>query len=317
MRLSIAAAGIEGGIVRLPAPYAITIALAALLMALVSSQIRRPKGARGLRAIAVLALVALTIPRFCPAARYVQLDVGQGDAAILRSGRSAVLVDVGPRGSYAALRYLRREGLRVELAFLSHLDEDHAGALATLLSSEVQIGALALPEGAQEDAASQAVLDTMALARERGIPIRYLSRGDSVSAMGVRFDVLSPAQELSGSNERSLLLSAEIEGVSFLLTGDLPASSEPEVLPDCDVLKVAHHGSRYATSESLLAQVSPQVALISVGARNSYGHPADRVLEALAQAGAAVYRTDESGCVTLWLRKGSWRAQTFLTPGAS
>ena len=314
MRLSVAAAGVSGGIVRLPAPYAVTVALCALLMALCSSQIRRPKGG-GLRIAAVLALVALTLPRFCPAARYVQLDVGQGDAAILRSGRSAVLVDIGSQSSYAALRYLRHEGLRVETVFLSHLDEDHAGALATLLASEVEIGSLAMPERAEEDTSSQAVLEALTLARARGIPICELSRGDSVSAMGLRFDVLSPARELKGSNERSLLLQVELEGVSLLLTGDLPAASEPETLPDCDVLKVAHHGSRYATSQRLLEQTTPRVALISVGARNSYGHPTERVLGDLAAIGAEIYRTDESGCVTLWLREGNWRAQTFLPSG--
>ena len=316
MQLSVAAAGIDGGIVRLPAPYAVTVALCALLMVLCSSQIRRAKGSGGLRIAVLLALVALTLPRFCPAARYVQLDVGQGDAAILRSERSAVLVDVGSQSSYAALRYLRHEGLRVEMVFLSHFDEDHAGALATLLASEVEIGALAMPERAEEDASSQAVLEALTRARERGIPIRELSSGDCVNAMGLRFDVLSPTQELKGSNERSLLLRVELEGVSLLLTGDLPANSEPDILPDCDVLKVAHHGSRYATSQRLLEQTTPRVALISVGARNSYGHPTERVLSDLAAAGAEIYRTDESGCVTLWLRDGNWHVQTFLPSGS-
>ena len=64
----------------------------------------------------------------------------------------------------------------------------------------------------------------------------------------------------------------------------------------------------------MLEQNTPQVALISVGARNGYGHPTERVLSDLAQVGARIYRTDESGCITLWLRDGRWRAQTFLPP---
>ncbi|MFR5787042.1 MAG: MBL fold metallo-hydrolase [Christensenellales bacterium] len=70
------------------------------------------------------------LPRFAPDARYVQLDVGQGDAAVLRHGRQATLVDVGPAGCYDVLRYLRHEGLYVDALILSHLDEDHAGRSA-------------------------------------------------------------------------------------------------------------------------------------------------------------------------------------------
>lgn len=316
-RACVAAAALPGGILRLPAPYGVWIAAAALLMALCSGRIAWRRKTKRLRPALALLLALLYLPRFCPAARYVQLDVGQGDAAVLRSGRRAVLVDVGPADSYAALDYLRHEGLAVEAVVLSHLDEDHAGALGTLLSSEVRVGGLVMPADAREDDGSQAVLAALDLAADLGVPVREALCGDAFEAAGARFDVLSPDGTLTGDNERSLLLLARTEGVRLLLTGDLPTSAEPESPPDCDVLKVAHHGSKNATSRAFLEAATPELALISVGAGNRYGHPTQRVLDDLRAVGAAVYRTDESGCLTLWLHGGDWHIQTYIRPGAS
>lgn len=307
---SVLAASAPHSLVRLPAPPASAVLLFAALMMLCSRRIRFGRARRhACGAIALLIAVAYA-PCFCPQARYVQLDVGQGDGAVLRAGRKAVLVDVGPEGSYEALRYLRHEGLFVEEVILSHLDEDHAGALGTLLRSEVEIGAVAMPVGAMDGEVSEAVREALALASQRGIPIREEERGDRIETSVAAFDVLSPDEALSGSNERSLVLYADAWTMPLLLTGDLPADSEREDFPDCALLKVAHHGSKYATSAAFLEAVSPEIALISVGAGNSYGHPSERVLSDLRSAGARVLRTDEAGCITVWLESGY--TDTFL-----
>ena len=83
-------------------------------------------------------------------------------------------------------------------------------------------------------------------------------------------------------------------------------------MPDCDLLKVAHHGSKNATSTAFLQQTTPELALISVGTDNRYGHPSGRVLEDLDQIGARVFRTDQSGCITVWLIGERRMVQTFL-----
>ena len=98
-----------------------------------------------------------------------------------------------------------------------------------------------------------------------------------------------------------------------MLAGDLPAHAEPETVPACDVLKVAHHGSRQATSDAFLGKTVPRLAVISVGADNRYGHPGERVLEALRAVGSRVLRTDESGCITLWLGGDKPRVSCFLS----
>lgn len=309
---SVALANLPFGILRLPAPYAVCVPLAGVAMALVSKQIDWNVRIRRLRPAVIAVMLLLYAPRFCPIPRYVQLDVGQGDAAVIRSGRHAALVDVGPQDSYAALSYLRHEGLTVDCAVLSHLDEDHAGALGSLLTSEVRVGEIVMPQDARDDADSEAVLTALADAALAGVPVREVAKDDAFDAAGVRFNVLSPDETLSGSNERSLLLLTEVQGIRFLLTGDLPDDSEPENPPDCDVLKVAHHGSKNATTRTFLERTTPRVALISVGADNRYGHPAPRVLEDLADLGAQIYRTDLCGCVTLWLWRGREAVQTFI-----
>ena len=110
----------------------------------------------------------------------------------------------------------------------------------------------------------------------------------------------------------SLLLLTEMEGARILLTGDLPISSEPMELPDIELLKVAHHGGKKSTSTRFLEATSPALSLISVGARNSFGHPAERVLNDLKAAGSSVFRTDRCGCITVFLKPHSLRVQPFL-----
>lgn len=310
--LSVAAASLRGGIVRLPAPYAASMLLVLALMALASDRIRFGAGRGRAAFCAALLLFAGYACRFAPTARYVQLDVGQGDGALVRSGRGCVLIDVGPEDAYDMLRYLRFEGLTPSAVILSHLDADHAGAVGTLLRSEVALGEIWLARGAMEEEASDPVREALALAQEMGLPVKEVGRGDTIEAGGFRFDVLSPDETLTGSNERSLVLSARIEGTTLLTTGDLPIGSEREGMLDCDLLKVAHHGSKNATSAAFLQQTTPELALISVGEGNRYGHPSGRVLEELDQIGARVCRTDQSGCITVWLIGRHRVVQTFL-----
>lgn len=310
-RLCLAAAECAFGIVRLPAPYAVTVLLAALLMAVCSRRVRI-NGSRAGKVICLAALMACSyLPRLDGSVRYVQLCVGQGDGALLRSGRHAVLIDVGPADSYAMLHYLRYEGLYVDAVVLSHLDVDHAGALGVLLESEVDVPRLVMAGGAETGEIAQTVVQALSCARTAGVDIEQVTAGDTIDAAGFALRVLSPDDALSGSNERSLVLVGEVDGMTLLTLGDLPASCEMDDVPDCDILKVAHHGSRYATSAALIEAASPQVALISVG-RNSFGHPAQRVLDDLEASGAQVLRTDESGCITIRAGEDGPVAMPFL-----
>lgn len=314
-RLCIAAAECAFGIVRLPAPYAVTVMIAALLMGVCSRRVRIT-GSRAVKAICLAALIVCSyLPRLDGSTHYVQLFVGQGDGALLRSGRHAVLIDVGPADSYAMLHYLRYEGLYVDAVVLSHLDEDHAGALGVLLESEVDVPRLVMDGDADDGEVASVVVEALAHARTAGVDIEHVGAGDTIDAAGFALRVLSPDDALTGSNERSLVLTGEVDGMTLLTLGDLPASCEMDDVPDCDILKVAHHGSRYATSAALIQASSPRVALISVG-RNSFGHPTQRVLDDLEASGAQVLRTDECGCITVRGGEDGPLVQTFLRRGS-
>lgn len=310
--ISLFAASYEGGIVRLPAPYGVSVLIFAALLMLLSSRIKWGKARKAAAAVMALLLLVTYLPRLDPSTRYVQLDVGQGDGALFRRGRHAVLIDAGPADSYDMLHYLRHEGLMIEAVFLSHLDEDHAGALAVLAGSEIAVPAIVMPKHAVSAETTETVLLAIGALAEGGTKIYEVDCGDSVSVLGMEFDVLAPLETYAGSNERSLLLFTELEGVSFLLAGDLPAECEPAAVPDCTVLKVAHHGSRYATSDRFLAMAKPEISVISVGKGNAYGHPTGRVLDSLRAVGSRYLRTDESGCITLHLRRGEIWPEVFL-----
>ena len=312
--VSVAVAGSRYAILRLPAPYEISVLLAMGLMLLLSYRILLGHGRRRAAILVGVMLVLSYLPRFNPQPRYVQLDVGQGDAAVMRSGRRAVLIDVGPADSYDALRYLRYEGLSVDAVILSHADEDHAGGLGILLASEVSVPAVITARDALDEVVSPDVQAVLSQICQSGIPVHEMDLGMRIQTNGMTFDVLSPHNALRGSNERSLLLHAELEDVDFLLTGDLPADCEPAFIPDVDVLKAAHHGSADATSERLVQLASPSLALISVGEDNRYGHPSSRVLDTLARCGAQILRTDEHGCITLWLKDGAYQSSCYFPP---
>jgi competence protein ComEC len=132
--------------------------------------------------------------------------------------------------------------------------------------------------------------------------------GDQFEAGGVRFRVLAPdpADEgpVSRPNDESLVMKIEYGETSALLEGDAEKRTEREVAqeqPQADLLKVAHHGSATSTIPELLSAVHPRYAVISVGARNVYGHPRSEVLDRLQEAGVFTYRTDLDGAVSFYL----------------
>lgn len=268
---------------------------------------------------AVVVLVRPPTPGWPPARwAVVACDVGQGDALVLRAGPgSAVVVDTGPDPG-AADRCLDRLGVdRVALLVLTHFHDDHAGAVAGVLDGRavdaIEVSPLDEPAGLAADVRERAAA--------RGIPVTVPGHGSVRQVGDVRLEVLGPAPgavrpdpsgtggarqrdgEGSGANDASLVLLAEVAGVRVLLTGDIEPPAQRALLRsvaarpgglDVDVLKVPHHGSRHQVPE-LLAAVRAEVALVSVGADNSYGHPDPDLLHALEAGGTRVLRTDLAG----------------------
>lgn len=251
------------------------------------------------------------------------LDVGQGDAIALRTPRARWIVmdagnawRTGDAGERVVLPYLTRRGGPIAALILSHPHTDHVGGAATLLR-RMRVGTV-LDGGFVHT--SEAYAATIASARARGVPWRVVRAGDSLEIDGVRLAILAPdsarAASATDANEASVILSAEYRGVRVLLTGDAEREEEERVRRQypgqlrADILKVGHHGSATSSSPGFLDAVRPRVALVSVGAGNTYGHPSDAVLDALARRGAHVMRTDDDGTIVVSTDGTSLRVST-------
>ena len=238
------------------------------------------------------------------------LDVGQGDAIVLRDGDRAVLVDGGgwpdgDLGGRVLVPALAGAGIdRLEAVVMTHGDRDHCGGLVDVVRY-VEVDRVRMSAG---------WLHAGCAARLVAVPgpeLRFVAPGERWRVG--RWEIESLGPDHSGSrrgNDDSLVLLASAFGRRVLLTGDLEATGERRLLrgpgPDlaADVLKVAHHGSRTSTTEAWLRAVRPRWALVSAGRRNPYGHPARAVLERLEKHGARVLRTDLSGQVVLRFSSG-------------
>lgn len=305
-----------GPSVWLPVPLALS-PLAAWLLALLLALLLFAR-------LKLLSLAGLALLLSChvPRDRGVELallDVGQGDAILLRDGPRAVLVDgggwrTGDLGGRVLLPALLAEGVRsLDAVVMTHPDRDHCGGLVDIAAylpvREVWMGPLWEPEGCAGRLSSLP-----------GAPVRVVWSGETGAVGRWKLHVLHPDRdEDRGTNERSLVIRAEALGKSFLLTGDIESWAEMRLLSCCedevrvDVLKVAHHGSKTSSTESFLDAARPRLALISAGVKNLYRHPSPVILDRLAERGIRVLRTDRDGMILVRLSEGRTRIEL---PGA-
>jgi competence protein ComEC len=273
------------------------------------------------------ALVLVAAHRPDGVTRITVLDVGQGDAILVEGSRGGrLLVDGGPDPDRLLVQLDRRLppwDRRIDVLVLSHPHEDHVAGFPLLLE-RYRVGEV-YENGMRGPGPGYAAWER-ALASP-GAPRRATLRtGDTIAADDLRFTVLWPdpgcvprAPPDSGReiNDRSVVLLGTTGGRRVLLTGDLEDDVDPVLLarglPRIDFLKVAHHGSGTASSEPLLEALRPRLAAISVGAGNTYGHPAAATIARLRGVGAIVERTDLDGAVTVSIGAG-W--MTYDSAGA-
>lgn len=252
----------------------------------------------------------------------VAIDVGQGDAILIRDGRAAALVDgggwrYGDLGGRVLLPVLARLGVRrLDAVVATHPDRDHCGGLVDV-AGYLAVGEAITGPGVEATSCGRAL---------RGLPgvrHRTVAAGGEIAVGRWRLHVLHPTEERArgGDNDDSLVITAEAFGRRLLLTGDIEARGERQLLRRarsdlrCDLLKVAHHGSRSSSGDRFLEEARPRLAVVSVGARNPYGHPASEVLDRLRRRGVATFRTDRDGMVAVEIRpNGSMRVALPAAP---
>lgn len=240
------------------------------------------------------------------------LDVGQGDAILVRSDRGRWIVfdagriwTSGDAGRATLVPYIMSRGGDVAAFVLSHAHADHVGGAVSVIRSlrPRVFWDSAFPQG------SGVYEETLKAARSDGVEWRRVHPGDSLRVDGVLVQFLAPdsawTSSLADPNEASTIALVQYGSTRFLLTGDAERAEESWLLDHArsdlaaDVLKVGHHGSSTSSGDDFLAAVHPSLAIISVGADNLYGHPSADVLAALGRVGARTVRTDRSGTVVI------------------
>jgi competence protein ComEC len=244
-------------------------------------------------------------PTLSPAPRGLEvriMDVGQGDAILLKTpARHVVLVDGGPSAPLV-MRRLAQAGVgRIDLVVVTHPHTDHYTGLEGVIADLPVRELWESPEAVPDDGYSR----VLALARRRGVRVRAPPAGArAVVDPWLTLTVLSPdGRRIEGSdsdaNNNGLVLVASCGRVRFLLAADIQDERQSMLGPvACDVYKVAHHGSRHSLDQRFLDGLGAKLAVVSVGAGNRFGHPSAQTLDELARRGMRVLRTDRDGTVT-------------------
>jgi len=232
------------------------------------------------------------------------LDVGQGQSILISSKNQNVIVDCGGSlgtnaGDIAAEQLASLGKNHLDAIILTHFHDDHANGVIELMR-RVSVDKLIAPMAESEDAFGAYVLE---FAAQKGIEVNTVTYADYIYSFGLAECTIMPPLGAYNDNEKGLSLIVSSGKFDALITGDMSGDTEHRLIeyadiPDCELLVIGHHGSRYSTSEALLEIAKPEIAAISVGV-NSYGHPSNYTLSRLDAAGVKIYRTDENGTVTV------------------
>ncbi|MGZ4940418.1 MAG: ComEC/Rec2 family competence protein [Halobacteriota archaeon] len=233
------------------------------------------------------------------------IDVGQGDALLLTFPHNeSMLIDGGKENQGATVvAYLNSTGItHLNGVVATHPDSDHIGGLLAVLKAVPvdHVYDLGLPK------TSDVYAEFLQLIAQKNVSYSKSRAGDTIAVdPDTTVSVINPLPSTPATdapdNDHSIVIKATYHRISYLLTGDAESPAEARMISlynvSSYVLKVGHHGSRAASSAAFLKAVMPRVAVISVGANNSYGHPAPQVLARLAAVNATIYRTDTQGSV--------------------
>lgn len=247
------------------------------------------------------------------------LDIGQGDSElIVFQGGARIMTDAGPLDEVLQSLgdVLGGSDHYIDVGIISHPQLDHFNGYNYLLDNGYHFGAF-IYNGRDDDPPNKEWSGLLAKIKEKNIPLLTLGAGDSIRQGSNTIALLSPNKDFAMSaelNDTGFVELITTPAFKTLLTADTGFNVEDFLMAHgfdlhVDVLKVGHHGSNYASGDAFLAAVDPKIAVIEVGAHNTYGHPGKQTLERLASSTKArVFRTDLDGTVTISLQKGKLTA---------
>ena len=235
-------------------------------------------------------------------------DVGQGDSEmIVMPGNVKLMIDGGPDNGKAVEQIdniMPWHDRYIDLVMISHAELDHFGGLLDVLK-RYKVGAF-IYNGKGNN--SESFKELAVIIKERNIPVIVVGEGDSIAYASSTVDIVSAGG--ASRNEGAIVAKFTGGGASALYTGDIGEETELQLAKEknikADVLKIAHHGSKFSSNKRFLEAVDPKITVIEVG-KNSYGHPTDIVLERIKQLGARLFRTDMNGMVRLVVEDGMIR----------
>lgn len=248
--------------------------------------------------------------------RLVFCDVGQGDAILATYRTTQVLIDGGPNDKVLTClgRHLPFWDRQIELVISTHPEADHLTGLVSVIErynvKQIISNSLVADSGVFGKFREEVIA--------KKIPVFSPKDGDKIKIAKLAIKILWPetARVLGLSsfggklNEASIVAQLSFGDFDALLTGDIGfATEEKLVLNPVEVLKVAHHGSKYSTSEKFLEAIRPALAVVSVG-KNAYGHPTQEVIERVSRQGIKLLRTDQDGEIEIVSDGQSWYTQT-------
>lgn len=233
------------------------------------------------------------------------IDVGQGDSILIQTPSSKnILIDGGDDNSHHIISsYLKKHNVKnIDYIIATHFDSDHIGGLDNIID-KFNVSNIYAPNYESDTVSYQNLINSCL---NKNLNLQCLSSGDFINIEdNINLAVLAPSYIQEENNLNSIVFRLDYKNKSFLFTGDAEASNELNIinsyeLNDIDFLKVGHHGSSSSTTSEFVEEVSPDIAVISCGYKNQYGHPHKSTLDTLEKNNVLTYRTDILGNIVFY-----------------
>ncbi|MBR1936998.1 MAG: MBL fold metallo-hydrolase [Bacilli bacterium] len=240
------------------------------------------------------------------------IDVGQGDCTLIHLNNKNIMIDTGGKANndlvllYKIINELKKEGIKkIDYLISSHGDFDHIGEAINLVEN-FKVEKVIFNCGSYNDLENELI---KVLDKKK---IKYYSCIKELNIDNNKLYFLQ-TKEYDNENDNSNVIYTELDGYKFIFMGDASTSTEKEImdkynLPDIDVLKIGHHGSKTSSSQEFINKIQPKYSIISVGKNNRYGHPNKEVLDNLKDT--KIYRTDEDGSIMFNIKNNKLKIET-------